>query len=134
MPGESRWSGRRRSAALRLVLILVFLGVAGWVLVRAADQVVGSSSSTRRASTVASMRTVVKMLKGYRADKGAYPANLAALVSGGFLEAAATDGWGRAFAYSAPGPDGREFAFFSLGPDGAQGTDDDVDWWRVDQE
>lgn len=125
--------GRTKRAIIRAGIVLAVV-TAGTLLLatRLAGMMAGPHTSI--AATKASMRMIVVGITGFRADRGMYPANVQALVTSQFLANSPTDSWGRPFIYATPGPAGSAFALISLGPDGTQGTDDDIDWWRVEQE
>jgi general secretion pathway protein G len=125
--------GRGRRAVVRAGIVLAAV-TAGTLLFALDFAEVGAGPRASIAATKASMRTIVAGIQGFRADRGTYPANVQALVASRFLARSPTDSWGRPFIYATPGPAGRAFALISLGPDGTQGTDDDIDWWRVEQE
>ena len=94
----------------------------------------GGPAETVVKATCASMRTITTSLKGFRAETGRYPASLQELVDAKYVEKIPLDAWRRPFVYTAPGMNDRPFALLSLGPDGVAGTEDDLDWWRVDED
>lgn len=116
---------------LEMMLVVAIIGILASVAV---VNLVGGAEKARIATTKASMRTIVNGVKAYKADKGVYPPNIQALVTDKHLEKVFKDAWKQDFIYATPGSGGKDFAFFSLGPDQQQGTDDDIDWWKVDEE
>lgn len=132
-PGN-RAPRRRAGAAFTLLEMMLVVAIIGILMSVAVINLVGRSDETRKKATAASMRTIVTALKGYKADKGVYPTNLNALVAEKYIEKVFKDAWKQDFIFASPGAGGKDFSLISPGPDLQQGTDDDIDWWRVDAE
>lgn len=129
-----RRSSRSAASAFTLLEMMLVVAIIGILMSVAVINLVGRSDETRKKATAASMRTLVTGLKGYKADKGVYPTNLNALVTEKYIEKVFKDAWKQDFIFAAPGAGGKDFSLLSPGPDLQQGTDDDIDWWRVDAE
>lgn len=114
---------------LEMMLVVAIIGILGAVTV---VSLIGQSTEARKKATAASMRTISTGIKSYKADKGVFPSTLTVLVDTKFLDKVPKDAWKQEFIYSSPGAGGKEFSLLSLGDDQQQGTDDDIDWWRVD--
>lgn len=112
---------------LVVAIIGILMGVAVW-------NIVGQSDKARIKATQASMRNISTALGAYKADKGVFPADLQVLVAEKYFDKVYKDAWKRDFIYSSVGPAGRDYGLISVGPDGQQGTEDDIDWWRVRDE
>ena len=124
----------RGTSLIAIVLGLVILGLsAGLVISRYAnssvDALAGSGApldETRRQRTITDMRAIGQAIALMRADRGAYPENLAELETAGFfVRVPAVDGWGNAWSYST-GPNG--FTLVSLGEDGRAGPPPPQPW------
>lgn len=117
-----------------VVVVVVILATVAMLAVIAAGSLrrIRSGPAGGATATASTMRIIVTGLKGYRADKGSYPASLEALMGERFIEQAPVDAWGRPLLFAAPGLGGREFALLSLGADGERGTEDDIDWWAIE--
>lgn len=114
---------------LEMMLVVAIIGILGAVTV---VSLIGQSTEARKKATAASMRTIATGIKSYKADKGVFPSTLNALVDTKFLDKVPKDAWKRDFIYSSPGAGGKEFSLISLGDDQQQGTEDDIDWWKID--
>ena len=124
----------RGTSLIAIVLGLGILGLsAGLVISRYANNSVealaGSGApldETRRQRTITDMRAIGQAIALMRADRGAYPENLAELETAGFfVRVPAIDGWGNAWNYST-GPNG--FTLVSLGEDGRAGPPPPQPW------
>jgi general secretion pathway protein G len=125
---------------LEVMIVLIIIAVlAGLVAVN----VMGRPDEAKATATRTNLATIQGALKMYRLDNGAYPTTeqgLKALTEkptappappawsqGGYLSAAAEDGWGKPYEYRS---DGSSFTLRSLGKDakpGGEGVDADID-------
>lgn len=127
-----RLVSRRGFSLLEITLVLAIIGV---LMAVAAVNVIGGAERAKKRATEASMRTVVGQLKTYHLDHSNFPESLAILVTAKppYLEKMPLDGWGNNFYFKVPGKNNRAFDLISFGPDGQPTTEDDVDYWVIEQ-
>jgi general secretion pathway protein G len=123
------WEGRRGwfGGALRArarVLFFVVLGVVVFGVLRHREENAAAVRSTR-----ASITDAIRAVASYRADHaGTCPAELADLVTGGYMRDPPADAWGRPLRVACPGRhDHAGFDVSSDGPDGLPGGLDRVE-------
>jgi general secretion pathway protein G len=124
---------RRVRAGFTLLEMMLVVAIIGILMSVAVWNIVGQSDKARIKATSATMRTIESAIKSYKADKGVFPANLQVLVTEKYFDKVFKDSWKRDLVYSTPGAAGKDYALISTGPDGQQGTEDDIDVWRIDE-
>lgn len=146
--GSSRTAARRRGFTLIevLIVIVIILAIAGLVAVN----LFGSKEKADASIAEIDLRSLRNALQMFRLDYDRYPTDeegIAVLWSKGTLSAEAdqtkwralitepkpNDPWGRPWGYRQIGekaPQGM-FDLWSTGPDGEEGTEDDINVWKV---
>ena len=128
--------GRRGFTLLEMMLVMLLIG--GLTAIVVAINFIGQAERARIDLTIVKMRTLNQQLTAYSFRHGAFPTSaegLAALVSARHVEQSMlNDEWGTPFAYYAPTNDpSRPYDLISDGPDRIPDTEDDIDFWYIDQ-
>jgi len=129
-----RWPARRAFSLMEITLVLAIIGV---LMAVAAVNIVGAAKRANVRATEASLETIGSALDSYFLENGsAYPPDLRALVEGEFLEPSGmTDAWNNDFYYvPTQTSQGDPYQLLSGGPDGQVGTEDDIDYWAIQQQ
>lgn len=133
-PNTRRVRAARGFSLIELTLVIVILGVLMSVV---AVNVIGQGEKAKVRATKVTMDTIRTQLDSYHLEYSEYPPTLATLQKvPGFLSASKPikDGWGRQFAYAAPGRSGdRPYDLLSSGAK-IEETTDDIDVWTMDQD
>lgn len=137
MSGRMNTNRRRRgvrASGFTLLEMMLVVAIIGILMSVAVWNIVGQSDKTRKRATEATMHTIESAIKAYKAEKGSYPPNLQVLVTEKFFDKVFKDAWKHDLVYASPGAGGKDYSLVSPGADGQQGTDDDIDVWRIDED
>jgi len=124
----------RKTSAFTLLEMMLVVAIIGILMGVAVWNIVGQSKAARERATRATMRTIQSALGAYKADKGSFPPTLQTLITTKMIEDRIKDSWKHDLIYATPGAAGKEYSLLSLGDDGQQGTEDDIDAWRIDEQ
>lgn len=137
MPGQNKSGGDRRgvrASGFTLLEMMLVVAIIGILMSVAVYNMVATGDKARRRATEATMRVVENSIKMFKNDKGSFPPNLQSLVTEKYMEKVFKDAWKHDLMYATPGAGGKDYSLVSLGADGQQGTDDDIDVWKIDEE
>jgi len=137
MLGQLKANRNRRSVRAKgftLLEMMLVVAIIGILMSVAVWNIVGQSDKTRKRATEATMHTIQSAVKAYKADKGSFPPNLQVLVTEKYFDKVFKDAWKHDLIYASPGAGGKEYSLISVGADGQQGTEDDIDVWRIDED
>ncbi len=123
-------AGLRAFSMIEMTLVIALIGILMTVAVFAFLPKLLEGKVT---ATKATMHTVNGALLSYKAANNTFPTTLTQLVPN-YLPTAPKDGWKKEFYYNPQGTNGRPFDLISGGEDLALGTQDDIDWAKVEQE
>ena len=140
---EEKYS-KQRSGGFTLIEVLVVLIILGLLAAIIVPRVAGRADEAKIQKTKIQLRAIKDALEMYKLDNGMYPTTeqgLRALVEKPssppepprwkqYLDKIPKDGWDREFIYISPGVN-RPYELRSKGPDGEEGTDDDIDIWKI---
>ncbi len=129
---QTRRTKRRGFSLLELMLVIAIIGVLASV---AAVNVLGGQDRANKRATEATLRTLGTSIRDYKLAENDFPASLDVL-KGDYIDASTSinDAWGRPLAYSFPGQNGREFNLVSAGEDGEFRTEDDINYWTMNED
>lgn len=127
-----------------LIEVLVVLIIIGLIAAIIVPRITGRVDEARIEQTKIQMKAIKNALEQFKLDNGFYPTTeqgLRALVEKPttppepkrwrrYLDRVPKDAWGRDFIYVSPGVE-NPFELRSLGPDGEEGTEDDIDVWKI---
>lgn len=127
-----RGAARRGFSLLELMLVIAIIGVLASV---AAVNVLGGQDRANKRATEATMRTLGQSIKDYKLAENVFPASLDVL-KGDYIDASTSinDAWDRPLAYSVPGQSGKPFNLVSAGEDAEFRTEDDINYWTMNNE
>ncbi len=134
----------RRKEGFTLIEVLVVLIILGLIAAIIVPRITGRVDEAKIETTKIQMKAVKDALEQYKLDNGMYPTTeqgLKALVEKPttppvpprwkkYLDKVPKDGWDREFIYISPGVN-RPYELRSKGPDGEEGTEDDIDIWKI---
>ena len=145
--GIARQPGRRPARGFTLIEVLVVVVILGILAAVVVPRFFDKPGQARQARAKADINALVTALNLYRLDNFVYPSTdqgLQALVAkpagapearnwktGGYLERAQQDPWGRDYLYLSPGQHG-EIDVYTLGLDGqpgGEGENEDIGNW-----
>ncbi|SNZ16365.1 type II secretion system major pseudopilin GspG [Hydrogenobacter hydrogenophilus] len=132
---------RKGFTLIELLVVIVILGLLAAIVV---PRITGRVEEAKIETTKIQMKAIKDALEQYKIDNGFYPTTeqgLKALVEKPttppipqrwrqYLDKVPKDGWDRDFIYLSPGV-GHPYELKSMGPDGKDGTDDDIDVWKL---
>ena len=120
-------AARKGFSLLEITLVVLIMGVLMTVAVVAiAPKIFGAKLQ----STKSTMETISNELDTWHATNSAYPTSLNNLP---LKKQPVVDGWRRQFYFSVPGKNGKPYDLISIGEDGIAGTQDDIDYWTMEQ-
>lgn len=133
--------GRKGFTLIEVLVVLIILGLIAAIIV---PRITGRVDEAKIEQTKIQMKAIKNALEQYKLDNGFYPTTeqgLRALVERPttppvpkkwrrYLDKVPKDAWGRDFIYISPGVN-NPFELKSLGPDGEEGTEDDLDIWKI---
>ena len=140
---EEKYS-REKSGGFTLIEVLVVLIILGLLAAIIVPRVAGRADEAKIEQTKIQLKALKDALEMYKLDNGMYPTTeqgLKALVEKPssppepprwrqYLDKVPKDAWDRDFIYISPGVN-RPYELRSRGPDGEEGTDDDIDLWKL---
>lgn len=126
---------------IELLVVIVILGLLAAIVI---PRITGRVEEAKIETTKVQLKAIKDALEQYKLDNGFYPTTeqgLKALVEKPatapvpprwrqYMDKIPKDGWDRDFIYISPGV-GHPFELKSLGPDGQEGTEDDIDVWKI---
>ncbi len=133
-----------RNGGFTLIEILVVLIILGLIAAIIVPNITGRVDEAKIDTTKVQMKAIKDALEQYKLDNGTYPTTeqgLKALVEKPttppvpprwrkYLDKVPRDGWDREFIYISPGVN-HPYELRSRGPDGEEGTEDDIDIWKI---
>ncbi len=132
---------RKGFTLIELLVVIIILGLLAAIVV---PKITGRVEEAKVETTKVQMKAIKDALEQYKLDNGFYPTTeqgLKALVEKPttppiparwrqYLDKIPKDGWDRDFIYISPGV-GHPYELKSLGSDGKDGTEDDIDVWKL---
>jgi type II secretory pathway pseudopilin PulG len=112
-----------------VALVVVMIGAS-----LISSQIHGRQGRRYDRATEVTLRSMETAIRGYKAERGRYPASLQTLVDEKYFDRVFTDAWSRNIRYAVPGANERDYTLMSAGADGEFGTADDLDVWRIGEE
>lgn len=91
----------RRNRAFTLIEILIVVVILGILAAIVVPQFTSASDDAAQSSVRSTLQTVRAQLELYKFDNGAYPADIATLVTGGYLQQSPQAPNGYSFTYTA---------------------------------
>ncbi len=134
----------KRNEGFTLIEVLVVLIILGLIAAIIVPRITGRVDEAKIETTKIQMKAIKDALEQYKLDNGMYPTTeqgLEALVEKPssppvpprwrkYLDKIPKDGWDREFIYISPGVN-NPYELRSKGPDGEEGTEDDIDIWKI---
>lgn len=132
---------RKGFTLIELLVVILILGLLAAIVV---PRITGRVEEAKIETTKIQMKAIKDALEQYKIDNGFYPTTeqgLKALVEKPttppiptrwrqYLDKVPKDAWDRDFIYLVPGVE-HPYELKSVGPDGKDGTDDDIDVWKL---
>ncbi len=133
-----------RQGGFTLIEVLVVLIILGLIAALVVPRITGRVDEAKIETTKIQLKAIKDALEQYKLDNGRYPTTeqgLKALVEKPtsppepprwkrYLDKVPKDGWDREFIYISPGVN-NPYELRSAGPDGEEGTEDDIDVWKI---